>query len=182
MLLLERDGAAGMTLRKTAALAGVSHAAPAHHFDGLPGLLTAIAARAFATFVAAMQARVAAAPPDPHAQMHATCQGYLDFARAHSGLFHIMFVAPEVNRADPEVLPHSQESYLALRRACLPFSTTGQPDHRLEFAVWSMVHGYATLALGRDTGARPIPASVEFSVCLDLLLAAVPLAPPDSSG
>ena len=48
MQILEEEGLAALTLRRCAALAGVSHAAPAHHFDGLKGLRTAIAIRGYA--------------------------------------------------------------------------------------------------------------------------------------
>ena len=36
--LLEEGGIDALSLRKCAARAGVTHAAPAHHFDGLAGL------------------------------------------------------------------------------------------------------------------------------------------------
>src|SRR4029079_15944503 len=38
--VLERDGLAGLTLRAVAREAGVSHAAPTHHFGDLTGLLS----------------------------------------------------------------------------------------------------------------------------------------------
>ena len=63
--LLNEGGMAALTLRRAAARAGVSHAAPAYHFDGLPGLLTAIAARAFADFSNRMQAARDLAGSDP---------------------------------------------------------------------------------------------------------------------
>jgi AcrR family transcriptional regulator len=47
LLLLKEDGLDGLTLRRAAARAGVSHAAPAHHFSGKQGLVAAIAARGF---------------------------------------------------------------------------------------------------------------------------------------
>lgn len=182
MALLEEGGTANLTLRRAAARAGVSHAAPAHHFAGLPGLLTAIAARAFTTFVATMEDRIARAPADPRARLHATCQGYLDFAADHAGLFHLMFLAGEVDRSDPEILPPSALAYDLLRRACLPYSANGAPDVLLETAVWSLVHGYATLGLGRGRGSRPVPIVPPFSACLDLLLTDRPLAAPAASG
>ena len=51
--LLDEGGLAALTLRRCAARAGVSHAAPAHHFKGLRGLLTAIVAP-FVGFLAAI--------------------------------------------------------------------------------------------------------------------------------
>ena len=169
--LLEEGGIQGLTLRRAAARAGVSHAAPAHHFAGLPGLLTAMAARAFALFHQAMEVQIAAAPDTARARLQATCQGYLDFAAQHAGLFHLMFVSSEVNRADPEILPHSARAYELLREACLPFSATQSPDVTLEIAVWSMVHGYATLGFqGPIDRNRPIPQTPDFDLCLRLLL------------
>ncbi len=168
--LLEEGGAAALSLRRVAARAGVSHAAPAQHFAGLPGLWTAIAARAFQDFAQSLQRQVDAAPPDPRARLEATCQGYLDFAATHPGLFHIMFVSPEVNRADAGIAPHSARAYQILRDACLPFSSTSAPDPVLEIAVWSMAHGYATLRLHARPAGRPMPQAPAFAACLAALL------------
>lgn len=178
LALLEEGGMPALTLRRTAARAGVSHAAPAHHFDGLPGLLTAMAARAFELFCDSLQ-------PDetlpPYASLLAVCEGYLAFARAHKGLFHLMFVSPEVDRADPALTPHASRAYLTLRTACLPFAAPGATgDAVLETAVWSLVHGYATLGFDPASGPRQnfIPPP-PFDTLLDELLNARqnPLAP-----
>src|SRR5882762_10020761 len=45
--LLERDGLQGLTLRAVAREAGVSHAAPTHHFGDLTGLVSELAAIGF---------------------------------------------------------------------------------------------------------------------------------------
>ena len=52
--VLERDGLAGLTLRAVAREAGVSHAAPTHHFGDLTGLVSELAAIGFRRFSAAM--------------------------------------------------------------------------------------------------------------------------------
>src|ERR1700678_891 len=52
--VLERDGVAGLTLRAVAREAGVSHAAPTHHFGDLTGLLSELAAIGFRQFNVAM--------------------------------------------------------------------------------------------------------------------------------
>src|SRR6201997_1261320 len=54
--VLERDGLAGLTLRAVAREAGVSHAAPTHHFGDLTGLVSELAAIGFQQFNAAMAA------------------------------------------------------------------------------------------------------------------------------
>src|SRR6201985_1554651 len=48
--VLERDGLQGLTLRAVAREAGVSHAAPTHHFGDLTGLVSALAAIGFRHF------------------------------------------------------------------------------------------------------------------------------------
>src|SRR5436309_9989055 len=54
--VLERDGLGGLTLRAVAREAGVSHAAPTHHFGDLTGLLSELAAIGYRMFNAAMVA------------------------------------------------------------------------------------------------------------------------------
>src|SRR5882724_8324195 len=60
--VLERDGLAGLTLRAVAREAGVSHAAPTHHFGDLTGLISELAAIGFRQFNDAMVAAGAASP------------------------------------------------------------------------------------------------------------------------
>lgn len=152
--LLREGGPGGLTLRRAAARAGVSHAAPAHHFDGLAGLMTAMAAKAFGQFTASMASARQSAPPGPRPRLEAICQGYLDFAATNRGLFHLLFVAPEVDRSDPALSAASAAAYGELRAACLPFSATGTPDPVIEIGVWSMVHGYALLGLTDPASPR----------------------------
>src|SRR5258708_10545516 len=64
--VLERDGLPGLTLRAVAREAGVSHAAPTHHFGDLTGLLSELAAIGFRQFGAAMAAAAPSAAPPPH--------------------------------------------------------------------------------------------------------------------
>lgn len=155
MGLLRDGGIAGLTLRRAAARAGVSHAAPAHHFNGLPGLLTAIAARAFRQFCTAMEEARDAAGPEPFARLDGICAGYLAFSRDHAGLFHLMFLSAEVDRGDAELREVSTGAYLILRECCLPFADPDALDDlMLETGVWSLVHGYALLRFGQ---LRPGP-------------------------
>ena len=181
--LLDEGGMSALTLRRTAARAGVSHAAPAHHFQGLPGLLTAIAARAFQKFCTAMDVARDKAAPDRFARLNGICQGYLDFARDHAGLFHLMFVSAEVDRADPDLREASARAYLILRTACLPFAKPdATEDAPLEVAVWSLVHGFALLGFSQPhSQPRPLTNLPAFADLLTRLIAGTqsnPLATP----
>jgi AcrR family transcriptional regulator len=163
MDLLAEGGTAALTLRQAAL-----RAAPAHHFHGLPGLLTAIAARAFQTFADTLHTARDAAGQDPRARLLGTCQGYLTFAARHSGLFHLMFVSTEVDRSDLALAPAALRAYQILSEACRPFAT--HADDRLEVAVWSLVHGYASLGFCGPTPPNPMRHAPQFAEILDELL------------
>ena len=61
---LAEHGVEGFSLRGVAKRAGVSHAAPAHHFRDANGLLTALAAEGFRRFVAKQRAAPGRRRPD----------------------------------------------------------------------------------------------------------------------
>ena len=169
LTLLATEGLSGLTLRRAAAAAGVSHAAPAHHFDGLPGLLTAIAARAFQLFADQMEAARAIAPPDAIGQLQGICDGYLTFAAHRAALFQLMFNSPNLDRNDPDLLAHSGRAYQILRAACQPFGRS-DPDEALETAVWSLVHGFALLGFSDPATSGGPKATPKFGILLAILL------------
>lgn len=171
LTLLKRDGLSGLTLRKCAALAGVSHAAPAHHFDGVAGLLDAIAARGFTIFADAMEAEAARGPDEPRARLEAICVAYFEFAKAHPDLFDLMFrqVWPIGGRAE-ELGVAGARAYGVLVSACAPFVPPGTDPGVVESQVWSLIHGYAVLVLVGKLGAnRPIVPVAEVLALLQRL-------------
>ncbi len=175
--LMELGGPDALTLRKCAARAGVSHAAPAYHFNGLASLKVAIIARGHQLFARAMRRARACAAPDPQAQLDAICQGYLDFAVSHSAVFRFMFQPRDkemtgidaVTRA--EYRRDSSASYLILREACAPFKPIGASPLGTETMIWSLVHGYAMLFCGSQSSGpkdSPVPAFSEIRPMLEL--------------
>ena len=86
--VLERDGLAGLTLRAVAREAGVSHAAPTHHFGDLTGLVSELAAIGFRQFNAAMAAA-----------------GESSAAARNSGSCRHMYMSPKKR---PAVLPSAK--------------------------------------------------------------------------
>ncbi|PZQ96843.1 MAG: TetR/AcrR family transcriptional regulator [Cereibacter sphaeroides] len=172
LALLAEDGSSGLTLRRAAARAGVSHAAPAHHFDGLQGLQTAIATRAFAQFTRTMTEARDAAGPEPFVRLLGLCEGYLAFARNRSGLFHLMFVEPAIRRDDPDLMREAKAAYGLLAENCAPFAQ-GDPQ-TVEAAVWSLVHGYAMLGLDLPVAAgRPFSQQPAFPLLLKAVVGRV---------
>ena len=89
--LLEEGGIEALTLRKCAARAGVSHAAPAHHFDGLAGLKAAIAAEGFRIFSNYMREARAQGDQSARGQLKSICRGYLQFGVDHGGILQFLW-------------------------------------------------------------------------------------------
>src|SRR6202022_1752787 len=88
--VLERDGLAGLTLRAVAREAGVSHAAPTHHFGDLTGLVSELAAIGFRQFNAAMAVAGAIEGSGLEKAM-ARAKAYVAYAQAHPGMYGLMF-------------------------------------------------------------------------------------------
>ncbi|WP_204113903.1 TetR/AcrR family transcriptional regulator [Shimia biformata] len=150
--LLEEGGLDALTLRKCAARAGVSHAAPAHHFDGLAGLRTAIAQEAFDRFAASMTAAAKAEGDSPRARLRGICRGYLEFGLKHRGLLETMFGVPAEDILQEGNGPEDAASYMILRDACAPFVPEGTQPEVIEFQVWSLIHGYTLLFVSGRLG------------------------------
>ena len=147
-LLLEQ-GVDAFTLRACARRAGVSHAAPAHHFGDARGLLTAFATVGFERMAALMQRYRDAAPEDPVLRLQAVGRAYIDFALANRAHFQLMFGSDRLDpgdalllaagRATADMLGQAMTAVMEARR--LPAASL--PTRLL--LAWSAVHGYATL-------------------------------------
>src|SRR5438477_11686813 len=113
--VLERDGLAGLTLRAVAREAGVSHAAPTHHFGDLTGLLSELAAIGFRMFNVAM---VAARNSETHPLLKAmaSAQAYVAFAQAHPGMYGLMFRNERLDMTRPSLHEAATASFAGLAR------------------------------------------------------------------
>lgn len=170
--LLEEGGPDALTLRKCASRAGVSHAAPAHHFNGLISLKAAIVSRSYRLFSDTMLDFHKRAEDNPRAKLLAICEGYLDFARRHETLFRLMFQPPpegieRVNLGILETLDaNAEESFMILRDTCAPFEPVCENEQGTEVTVWSLVHGYAMLFANNPKSETPLGALPAFNQIL----------------
>ncbi|WP_328481449.1 TetR/AcrR family transcriptional regulator [Streptomyces sp. NBC_00377] len=141
--VIATDGPTGLSLRDLARRAGVSHAAPAHHFRDRTGLLTAIAAEGHGLLAAAL----AGAPDLREAGVR-----YVRFAREHPAHFQVMFSPQPLRADDLELTTARALSAAALTDAVATGAPAGDgPDARLaRIAAWSLAHGFATLLLGHN--------------------------------
>jgi len=146
---LTEKGIEGFSLRGVAKRAGVSHAAPAHHFRDTGALLTALAAVGFRRFVAVQTARQARAEPDPLDQLVAAGLGYVEFAMANPALFRLMFSSRHPDHRDPALSAAAGAAFdhladgVARLRGTDPYD---DPSAMLDVnAAWAMVHGLGDL-------------------------------------
>ena len=149
---LRERGLGGFSLRAVAKRAGVSHAAPAHHFGDARGLLTALAARGFERLSAAQDARRRAAGDDPEARLVASGLGYVDFALANPVLFGLIFDAPRLDWEDEALREAAAIPFDGLARDTARSRPDGTRDAEgsaedLRLA-WSVVHGLSGLLIG----------------------------------
>ncbi len=147
---LEEKGLEAVSLRAIAARVGVSHTAPKNHFDGLRGLLTAIAAIGFERHAEEMRHGVEEVPFGK-ARLGAACNGYVRFALENPELFKLMFSKTLCNADDPGLKQAAWGSYDVLRGVAhgLDWDKADAPGGpwRTEWMLWSMVHGYAMLLI-----------------------------------
>jgi AcrR family transcriptional regulator len=141
LVILEREGEAGLGLRDLARAVGVSAAAPYRHFDSRAALLEALAVTGFQRFTTAMEAVAAANPPDMLSAMGKT---YVLFALNNKGLFRLMF-SPQVRRDNrPGLRMAADAAFQTLRHVSGGDVKTGRVA---ALAAWARVHGLAVLLL-----------------------------------
>lgn len=146
--ILAEDGLDKLSLRKVAARAGVTHAAPAYHFKGLPELLGYMCAVGFEELRRYTAEAFDQADDDPHARLYAVCEGYLAFAVANPGLIQLMFSNRKSIVDDTPLRPAAKRAYGVLQKACAPFEPVGEAPDSTETMIWSLVHGFVFLQIG----------------------------------
>jgi len=151
--VLEREGLSGLTLRAVAREAGVSHAAPTHHFGDLTGLLSELAAVGFRQFNAAMASSSDAAST-PLERALARPKAYVAYAQAHPGMYGIMFRTERLDYSRPSLHEAAEASFAGLANAIGAMRHEQISEDALTLnqgaaiaRAWSMVHGFTTLLL-----------------------------------
>jgi AcrR family transcriptional regulator len=156
--VLNRDGLQGLTLRAVAREAGVSHAAPTHHFGDLTGLVSELAATGFRRFNATMSAAGSIDGP-PMARAMARARAYVAYAKANPGMYGLMFRTERLDMTRPSLREAANASFAGLAGAIGAKRQEQIADDRLSIdqaadiaRAWSLVHGYTMLMLdGRLT-------------------------------
>jgi AcrR family transcriptional regulator len=168
--LARAGGPEAVVLREATRRAGVAPNAAYRHFENRQALLYAVRSVALAAVARAMEAELAAVPPDlPPAEfardnLRAVGTGYLRFAQAESGLFRTAFGPSDDLTKRGEGTPGDSER--KGQSGLDPFELLGSaidklvdagvmsPERRpgAEFLAWSAVHGLAMLVIDGPLG------------------------------
>ncbi|MFI5982252.1 TetR/AcrR family transcriptional regulator [Streptomyces sp. NPDC051555] len=152
---IEETGASAVSLRDLARRAGVSHAAPAHHFGDKAGLLTAVAVEGFDLFADALDATW-----ERSGDFAEVGVAYVRFGLTHRGHFEVMF-QPGLCHTDSADLDAARaRAGESLRRgAALLAARAEDGDPQIAtLAAWSLVHGFTALQL---SGTLPLPPDAD---------------------
>jgi AcrR family transcriptional regulator len=159
-LILEEQGPRALTLREVARRAGVSHAAPRHHYASLRDFMADCAGMGFDDLAAVLSRAWQEHPDDPQAGLCAMGRAYVLFALAHRAVFRLMFDRDTYAEPTADLMVSGERAYAVLVGGVEALAPS-RPAADKALAVstlWSLVHGLATLMLeGKIIGPDPAP-------------------------
>lgn len=146
--LLEAEGPSALSLRAVAREAGVSPAAPYHHFKDKAELLDAVAQEGWD--ILGVQMTEAKAGSTGLQQLTALGIAYVCFARDNPALYRVMYDAARDKEALPgDTLDSKDSAYCMVRDTMIENGADPDQDTHLELAgvaAWCGAHGLAEMA------------------------------------
>jgi AcrR family transcriptional regulator len=161
--VIATNGPGQLSLRALARSAGVSHAAPAHHFGDKSGVFTAIATEGF-ELLHDSQLRTSEGV-DPAETLFPLAVNHVLFAIEHASHYEVMWRNDLYDSGDPALAAARQRVFEVFYQSVAAGTGARAPE---EFrgavaAAWSIVHGFATLWLSGNltelVGSDPAAAS-----------------------
>jgi AcrR family transcriptional regulator len=146
--ILERDGPDALSLRAVAREAGVSPAAPYHHFKDKAELLEAVAHEGWEELGGAIKearGRVDA----PGAAPGEIGVAYVTFARKNPALYRIMYRMACDREAMPEGAKSEDSGWAQVRAAIIEAGVDPHDERAMmltQIAAWCTAHGVAEMA------------------------------------
>ena len=150
--LLEAEGPSALSLRAVAREAGVSPAAPYHHFKDKAELLDAVANEGWE--ILGRQMGEAKAATIGLQQLTALGIAYVCFARDNPALYRVMYDAARAKDALPlEMQDNTDSAYCMVRDTMIENGADPEEDTHIELAsvaAWCGAHGLAEMASFRQ--------------------------------
>ncbi|MEZ4316822.1 MAG: TetR-like C-terminal domain-containing protein [Myxococcota bacterium] len=159
--VLSEEGVAGLSLRRVARLAGVSHAAPGVLFGDRAGMLTAFATRGFEELGDRMQGALAEDLDGP-GSLAAVGQAYVDFAFDRPAVFEILFRQDQLKAHDEAYMAAARGAFrplaTALHRCRADGAVSDEDAADVLLTAWALVHGLVMLWQSKHLAGRVQPA------------------------
>src|SRR5262245_11836715 len=132
------QGPMELSMRELARRAGVSHAAPGHHFGDKAGLLTAIAVEGFELLTVALRRA------NECGGFSEVGLAYIAFAVDHHAHFEVMY-HPDLYRTDDPAVLDARDAAAQLLYGPAEEAYPDRDAFRVGIAGWSFAHGFASL-------------------------------------
>lgn len=150
--LLESEGPTALSLRAVAREAGVSPAAPYHHFKDKGELLDAVAHEGW-DMLNVQMTNARKAETSLQAKLTSLGVAYVHFARENPALYRVMYDASRDKDGLPEHLHENEDSAYCQVRNTLAEEGIPLDDMELELATtaaWAAAHGMAEMIAFRQ--------------------------------
>jgi AcrR family transcriptional regulator len=150
--ILSKEGVSGLSLRKVASRAGVSHAAPYAHFKDKRELIAAISTEGYRRLYEKLTAVVEKYRDDPLRQFVEVAWAFIEFARNDPDYFKVTFSSVAEKEKDfPAFVEMTRKNFqllVELVEACQAAGVLkpGEADE-MAVSIWSLVHGLASLLI-----------------------------------
>lgn len=150
--ILAKEGVGGLSLRKVAQRAGVSHSAPYSHFPDKQSLIAAISTEGFNQLYAELEAAISPYSKNPKKQLLEGVKAYVRFAEENTDTFKIMFSGILEKEKDyPTFVESSSKTFslvVMVVQACQDIGVLpAAPADLLAVTIWGQIHGIVSLAL-----------------------------------
>jgi AcrR family transcriptional regulator len=152
MEILAKDGVSGLSLRKVAGKAGVSHAAPYAHFADKQSLIAAISTEGFRQLYERVSVVADEYKTKPSTQLVEVAWAYVQFALDERDRFKVMFSdVLEKEKEYPEFVAESHRNFQLVKTVVEANQAAGVlrsgPPDLVALSAWSMIHGFIMLLL-----------------------------------
>ncbi|GFZ32242.1 TetR family transcriptional regulator [Clostridium zeae] len=152
LLLLNEVGIKEFSLRKVAAMCGVSHAAPYKHFKDKDELIEAINDQVWNSFNLKLKEAVSYSEAEPKIQVIEIGKAYVQFMVENPEYLKFMFLSNNdkgIIIENNEFIGHEETSFEVFKNVAQKYLAENGFDKEQQIgailAMWSMVHGIALL-------------------------------------
>ena len=150
--ILAKDGVSGLSLRKVAKKAGVSHTAPYSHFADKQALIAAISTEGFRQLYERLSGVTEKYKTKPSTQLIEVAWAYVQFALDDRDRFKVMFSGVLENEKEyPEFVAESQKNFQLVKSIVEANQAAGTlrsgPLDLVALSAWGIIHGFIMLLL-----------------------------------